>query len=139
VAAPILIAFLIACGPSSPPEPFHGTWKVTSVLAPGVSAPPGGAVPVGTEVSFEADEAAFGARSCDEPAYTRRSLSFQTFTEAYRVAPDQLSLTAEPVGMVDLSCGNGSLEAGSTLILRPDGSMLTMWDGVFYELKKQPD
>jgi hypothetical protein len=38
--------------------------------------------------------------------------------------------------MVDILCTSGALDAGSSLILRNDGSMLTLWDGAFYELRR---
>lgn len=136
-ASALLLVILAGCGSSSPPEPFHGTWTVASVIAPGVPAGPGRGLAVGTEARFGPDDALVGAQACDEPTYTKRSLWAQTFTEAYRVTPQQLSIATEPVALVDVACASGHLEAGSTLILRSDGSMLTMWDGVFYELRKQ--
>jgi hypothetical protein len=47
-----------------------------------------------------------------------------------------LRLDGDQVAMVDILCASGTLDAGSSLILRPDGSMLTLWDGVFFELRK---
>ena len=132
-----LILLATACGPSAPPEPFHGTWKVTRVTAPGASAAPQAAAAVGTEARYRPGDARFGSQSCDDPTYTRRSLSAETFVDAYSVAPQQLSLTGDPIAMVDVTCASGSLDAGGTLILKPDGSMLTMSAGVFYELKKE--
>ena len=131
-----LVSLAIACGPSGPPEPFHGTWTVTRVTASGTSAVPQGIAAVGTEARYRPGDASFGSQSCDDPIYTRRSLSADTFAEAYNVAPQQLSIAGDLIAMVDVTCGSGSLDAGGTLILRPDGSMLTMSGGVFYELKK---
>ena len=133
----LLLVVLAGCGTSAPPEAFHGTWTVTSVIAPGAAAGPGRGLAAGAEARFEPGAARVKDQACDEPTYTKRSLWAPTFTEAYRVSPQELSITAEPIALVDVTCGSGNLEAGSTLILRPDGSMLTMWDGVFYELRKQ--
>jgi hypothetical protein len=130
-----LILLGIACGPSGPPEPFHGTWTVTGVTTSGASVPQGSA-PVGTEARYRPGDARFGSQTCADATYTRRSLSADTFAQAYNVAPQQLSISGDPIAMVDVTCGTGSLDAGGTLILRPDGSMLTMSGGVFYELRK---
>jgi len=132
----IAVAVMATACSSSPTEPFHGTWKIASASAPGTSAGGAGSVPVGTEVSFGARRAEFGPKVCDTPTYTRRTLSRETFVEAYRVAPEQLKLTGDQIGMVDVLCASGGLDAGSTLILRSETSILTMWDGTFYELAR---
>jgi len=133
---PILL--LMACGPSGPAEPFHGDWKVSSVIAPGVSAksPAQAGRQVGAVVSLQPGRVRVGDRTCSGATYSRRALSVETFTEAYRVTPQQLSLTADPIALVDVTCEDGTLELGSTLVLQSDTAMLTMWDGVFYVLTK---
>jgi hypothetical protein len=134
----VVLTLVTAACSSSPTEPFHGTWRVTAVATPGISAlsPADAARQVGAEASFDASRARFGAQTCDSPSYTRRVLSATTFADAYGVTPRQLRLDGEQVAMVDILCASGSLDAGSSLILRPDGSMLTLWDGVFFELRK---
>jgi len=135
-AAAIVLA--TACGPSGPPEPFHGDWKVSSVIAPGVSAqsPADAGRQVGTVVSLQAGRVRVGDRTCSGATYTRRALSVETFAEAYRVTPQQLSLSGDPIALVDVTCESGGLELGSTLVLKSDTTMLTMWDGVFYVLTR---
>ena len=133
---PLLL--LAACGSSGPPEPFHGDWKVTAVLTPGVSArPPAQAGRlVGTELHLQPGRARAGDRTCSGATYSHRALSVETFAEAYRVTPQQLSLSGDPISVVDVTCESGGLEVGSTLVLTSDTAMLTMWDGVFYVLTK---
>ena len=132
------ICLMAACGPSGPPEPFHGDWKVSSVIAPGVSAqsPADAGRQVGTAVSLQAGRVRVGDHTCNGATYTRRALSVETFAEAYRVTPQQLSLTGDPIALVDVTCESGGLELGSTLVLKSDTAMLTMWDGVFYVLTR---
>jgi hypothetical protein len=134
--SPILA--LAACGPSGPPEPFHGEWKVSSVITPGVSAqsPADAGRQVGTVVSLKAGRVRVGDHTCNGATYTRRALSVETFAEAYRVTPQQLSLSGDPIALVDVTCESGGLELGSTLVLKSDTAMLTMWDGVFYVLTR---
>jgi len=134
--SPILA--LAACGPSGPPEPFHGEWKVSSVITPGVSAqsPADAGRQVGTVVSLQAGRVRVGDHTCNGATYTRRALSVETFAEAYRVTPQQLSLSGDPIALVDVTCESGGLELGSTLVLKSDTAMLTMWDGVFYVLSR---
>ena len=75
------------------------------------------------------------------PHLSRRQLhaSFvaaETFAEAYRVTPQQLSLRGEPIALIDVTCESGGLELGSTLVVGSDTEMLTMWEGVFYVLTR---
>lgn len=139
ILLPLAGLTLLGCGPSAPPEPFFGDWKVTGVASPGVSAVPAGAAQqaVGTEVSFSGRKARYGSRECGGPTYTRRWLSPATFTDAYRVAPPSLGLTGPQVEFVDISCADGSLDEAGTLIVRPDGTLVTALDGVFYVLTRQ--
>lgn len=132
------ILALTACGPSGPPEPFHGEWTVRSVLTPGMSAqsPANASQRVGTVVRLERGRVRVADRTCGGATYSRRALSVETFTEAYRVAPQQLSLTSDPVALVDVTCESGVLDLGATLVLKSDTEMLTMWDGVFYVLTR---
>lgn len=136
--AAVMTVLAVACGPSGPPEPFHGEWRVSSVAAPGTSAnsPAQESRQVGTTVSLQAGRARVGDRTCGGATYTRRALSVETFVEAYRVTPQQLSLTGDPVALVDVTCESGALELGATLVVKSDREMLTMWDGVFYVLSR---
>ncbi len=77
-----------------------------------------------------------GDRTCSGATYTRRSLALETFVEAYRVTPQQLSLGDDPIALIDVTCESGGLELGSTLVVKSDTAMLTMWDGVFYVLTR---
>ena len=87
-------------------------------------------------VSLQPGRARVGDRTCSGASYTHRALSVETFAEAYRITPQQLSLSGDPIALVDVTCESGGLEVGSTLVLKSQTAMLTMWDGVFYVLTK---
>jgi len=127
------------CGTSAPPEPFFGEWKVTSTLAPGVSAAPAtsAAGAVGREAGFSGRAARYGDSRCSGPTYTHRWLAAATFTDAYRVAPTAIGVTSGQVEFVDITCASGALDHEGMLIVRPDGTLLTVSDGVFYVLTRQ--
>ena len=127
------LLLLTACGPSGPPEPFHGTWTVTSTLTPQVSANQRR----GRRGHARAGPARASATAlAAAPPTPAASLSAETFAEAYRVTPQQLSLTVEPIPLVDVTCEGDGLELGSTLVLVSDTKMLSMWEGVFYVLTR---
>lgn len=107
------------------------------MLTPGVSAQsPAASQRVGTVVRLEPGRVRVSDRTCSGATYTRRALSVETFTEAYRVTPQQLSLSGDPIALVDVTCESGVLDLGGTLVLKSDSEMLTMWDGVFYVLTR---
>jgi hypothetical protein len=114
-----------ACSPAAPPEPFFGDWTVTK---PEASA---------TEVSFSGRAARFGDRRCGGPTYTRRWLSPATFTDAYGVSPASLQLTGAQIEFVDITCADGSLDQAGTLVVRSDGTLLTIVDGTVYHLARK--
>jgi hypothetical protein len=134
---PLLL--VVACGRSAPPEPFFGDWKVTGASTPGRSAVSADAArgAIGTPVQFSGRGASYGDARCSGPSYTRRWLAPATFTDAYGVEPTELSLSGQQIEFVDVTCETGTLNQGSTLIVRGDGTMLTVWDGAFYVLGRQ--
>jgi len=111
---------------------------VASAITPGASAvsTTDTGRQVGVLVTLQPGRARVGDRSCGGAVYTRRALYAQTFVEAYRVTPLQLSLTGDPIPLVDVTCESGGLELGSTLVVKSDREMLTMWDGAFYLLTR---
>jgi hypothetical protein len=127
----LAIAFLVAvgCGPSASPEPFFGEWRV--------AGPEAGKHAVGTEASFSGRTARHGDRRCDGPTYTRRWLSPETFTAAYGVSPASLELTGAQIEFVDITCADGDLDEAGTLIVRPNGTLMTVLDGTFYTLARK--
>ena len=135
-AVTMLLLLAVACGPSAPAEPFFGSWRVTGASTPGVAAASSETAQgsAGTAVEFSARSASYGDNRCSGPSYTRRWLSPATFLEAYGVDPRQLSLSGQQIEFVDVTCESGALNQGSTLIVRDDGTMLTVWDGAFYVL-----
>jgi hypothetical protein len=133
------IAIATACA-SAPKVPVYGTWKVTSFSAPGVSAQT--SVPalswVGVSASFASNDARVGGDRCSSPKYTARSLSSAEFQQEYKVAPATLGLSSEPIAVYHLECGSDWGGRTSTLIVKSPTSLLTPWDGTFFELVKSP-
>lgn len=129
----------LACGTAEPElgPGYFGRWEVIGFDMPGfhaLSAEESEAL-VGTEASFSATEARFGERGCRPPAYEERDVGLADFGIEYRVDPALLDLS-DPVQVVDVGCASAWSGPGSILILRADGSLLTVWEGVFFELAR---
>jgi len=142
VAAAVSLAVVmtsVACGTAdggSGPG-YFGRWEVIGFDMPGfhaLSAEESEAL-VGTEAVFSEGEARFGDLGCRPPAYDERDVELPDFGSEYRVDPVLLDLS-DPVQVVDVGCAAAWTGPGSLLILRADGSMLTVWEGVFFELAR---
>ena len=124
-----------ACNGSDSPAGYLGRWQVIGYEMPGfhaLSAEEAQAL-LGTQASFSAVEARFGDRGCRPPAYVEREVELPDFGSEYRVDPSLLDLS-DPVRVVEVGCAAAWSGAGSVLVLRADGSLLTPWEGVFFEL-----
>ncbi len=129
----------LACGTADdgPESGYFGRWEVIGFDMPGfhaLSAEESQAL-VGTEAFFSEGEARFGDRGCRPPAYVERDVELPDFGSEYRVDPALLDLS-DPIQLVDVGCAAAWTRPGSLLILRADGSMLTVWEGVFFELAR---
>ncbi len=129
----------LACGTAErgPAPGYSGRWEVIGFDMPGfhaLSAEESQAL-VGTSASFSATEARFGERGCRPPAYDKRDVGLADFGSEYRVDPALLDVS-DPVQVVDVGCAAAWTGPGSVLILRADGSLLTVWEGVFFELAR---
>jgi hypothetical protein len=133
------VATSLACGTAErePGPGYLGRWEVIGFDMPGfhtLSAEESEAL-VGSEAVFSEGEARFGERGCRPPAYEERDIGLADFGIEYRVDPALLDLS-DPVQVVEVGCAAAWTGAGSSLILRADGSLLTVWEGVFFELAR---
>lgn len=140
VAATVGIAAVVtslACGTADrePGPAYLGSWEVVGFDMPGfhaLSAEESTAI-VGKKAAFAESEARFGDQRCRPPAYSEGILELAEFGAEYRVDPALLDLF-EPVRLVEVGCAAHWTGPGSLLIPRADGSLLTVWEGVFFEL-----
>ena len=72
----------------------------------------------------------------DVPQLSHGPLGVILVDEPARPEPQQLSLSGDPIALVDVMCEGGALEVGSTLVLVSNTKMLSMWEGVFYVLTR---
>lgn len=139
IVPPLLAACLtVACSLAErgPGPGYFGRWEVIGFDMPGfhaLSAEESHAL-VGTHAFFSEGEARFGDRGCRPPAYDERDVELAEFGSEYRIDPALLDLS-DPVQVVDVGCAAGP-GPGSLLIIRADGSLLTVWEGVFFELAR---
>ena len=129
---------LASCAARSHPV-FHGDWRVVLFTAPGNSAlaPTEAAGWIGTVATYDAHRAVFGRDTCTAPTYATRTMTPDEFAKEYHVRPSNLGLGDETVTLVTVSCPSAWTNRGSLLIVKSDDALLTMWDGVFFELERR--
>ncbi len=96
----------------------------------------------GRVVRFGAAEATSGADTCRSPAYGYRTVPADSFLNAgFRISGSALGLldSTSRVGLTQVSCGGANWAApGGQLLWLTENRAYTVWDGVFFELRRQP-
>jgi len=109
-----------------------------SYASPGVSA----AAPVqtlswiGASAMFAPDDARFAGQRCSSPTYTPTTLSAADFQQQYKVAASAAGITGDQVTLFKLECGYDWQGPTNALIVKSPTSLLTPWNGAFFELVK---
>ena len=127
-----------SCAARSRPV-FQGDWRVIWFTAPGISAlaPTEATAWIGTVATYDKDRAAFGRESCAAPSYATRTMTPDEFAREYRVRAADLGLQGDAVTLVTVTCPSAWTSHGSLLIVKSADVLLTMWDGVFFELERR--
>ena len=138
----LLVSVLIstATPAQSVPSSVGGAWKVVRWSAPGISGMRDGVADswVGRAARFEAKLVEFGPERCEAPSYGPKSVEAENyFIEGFRIYPKELGITAKVVSVVEISCRGKQWDApGSLLIIKDNDHLVTVWDGVFFELTR---
>ena len=116
--------------------PILGSWQVVSSRCPGVCAMSAAesAEWHGTIARYTASVARFGGDSCATPSYSRRRLTDREFIRGFRTSLRSIGITANSVDVIEVGCNGRGTKPGSFLIIKDPGHILTVWDGVFFEM-----
>jgi heat shock protein HslJ len=116
-----------------------GDWRVVSFKAPGISAMTTAEAGAwkGTEASYGETRAAFGPDECTRPTYESRTMSVNEFAQEYRVSAADLGLSGPSLTLVTVTCASPWTNHGSVLIVKSVKTLVTTWDGVFFELERR--
>jgi hypothetical protein len=125
--------------PGAVPHEVAGAWRVVKNMAPGISAfGPWAEAWVGRKAEYEPRRAVFGPARCASPRYESQIVDAEEyFLTGFKVRAAAVGITTKTIVVVDVQCnGEHWLEAGSLLVVKPDGRLLTVWDGVFFEMSR---
>ncbi len=133
-----LVLILGACDRHEEDTRHHGVWDVDNFSAPDTA-----------EMSAEAAESILGSRGvyskhiarfedmqCLKPRYEHQSLDAETFMEEFGVEPGQVGLADDDITRIEITCYDNPLERGSTLFVKDEDTLMTVWEGVFFQMHR---
>ena len=121
---------------AEPPAAISGTWEITRVLPTTNTqvTPPANAA--GKRFTFSAAAADLAGTMIEDPGYNLRKVTSADFAVDYRIPPAEVGVNSGEVRIVEvLKGGKPATEMGATLFLAGRRRLVTVWDGVFYELR----
>ncbi len=121
-----------------PTDALEGNWHVVAHHAPGIAAMSAREADtwVGRKARFSRSLAQFGTDACLSPSYETKDLTAHTFAQEFRVPSTDLGLRA-PIQMVEVRCAGPWNGPGNRLFVKERNELLTFWDGVFFELRRE--
>ncbi len=124
---------------SSSAVDVYGDWEIVAHRALGISAMSSEEAKqwVGGKASYSDSMATFTDESCDSPSYHWSSITTEQFSQSFRVSPETLGIKATSIGIVNVLCqGEDWFAPGTVLIEKNQDTFFTLWDGIFFELKR---
>jgi len=130
--------------PEEPEPPFDpiGTWTVVGHYMPGISAMTDEEAKAhdGQTVQLGASEALSNGERCAPPRYPARNVVTEDYLATeFNLPPEALKPVEKraELTVVEVACGDAPWTAfGSLLIALGPQRALTVWDGVFFELRR---
>jgi hypothetical protein len=119
---------------------LFGTWQIVSFrFGEGVSVGSRDAKKLlGMKLQFGDKRAVSGHEVCASAVYKSKRMTADEFRDDFRTSLKSIGIKGDHVDIVDVACeGNDWTVPGATLLKVRSGQMLTIWDGVFFILKKQ--
>jgi len=120
--------------PSSDSPSYFGDWSVQSIVG---STPISAAEDenlIGMKVTYSKEKASFDKDEIMNPEYKEESLTKDEFFNEYRNEFSDIGIESESVKTVTI---NNWTNAGSIFIIKDDQTMIFLWDGHYYEMKKE--
>lgn len=122
-------------------EPFFGKWVVSKVSGTSrISAMSEAEIKsfIGKKAEYNRRLAAFDGESCENPIYKKETLSEADFFSGFRSSFENLDLQGKSVTIfyVFENQSNPWINPGSSLIIKDNNTLITIWEGVFFEMKR---
>lgn len=119
---------------------FLGTWRIVAFrFGQGVSVGARDAKKLlGMKLQFGDTRARSGRDDCAAPVYKSTRMTADEFREDFRTTLKSIGIKGDHVEVVNVDCeGSDWTVPGATLIKVQDRQLLTIWDGVYFVLRKK--
>jgi hypothetical protein len=90
----------------------------------------------GSALSISRNGFTFRDNACSSATFETKEIPRPEFEAEFRASWKALGLANAPVCATEVSCADGSSSPGS-LLIHGKGELLTLWDGVFFRLRRQ--
>jgi len=131
-------------GPEPTKGSFYGNWQVTAFYFGRIHAMDEDQASkwIGAKARYAPDMARFegpdGVEHCTNPSYSYERIRCNQFYGRFGRHAQDLGFTRETITLVDITHRNDNwIAPGSFLILKSPDSIITMWDGIFFELSRR--
>ncbi|MEK8208870.1 hypothetical protein NST41_24970 [Paenibacillus sp. FSL L8-0696] len=113
---------------------YFGEWSVQGLVG---STPVSAAEDeklIGMRVTYSIEKASFDKDEIMSPEYKEENITKDDFFNEYRNELSDLGIETESVKTVSI---NNWTNPGSSFIVKDDQTMIFLWDGNYYEMKKE--
>jgi hypothetical protein len=122
---------------ADPPAAISGTWEITRIIpTTNVQTEPDSKA-IGKRFTYAAEAADLAGLQIETPVYSLRTVLAEDFAVDYRTPLSELGVEAEKIRVVEVTkSGKTAAELGTTVIIAGRRRLVTVWDGVFYEMRR---
>ncbi len=118
---------------------LYGDWSVVGSSCPGICAMSSEDADswIGITASLSENGVVFGEYNCRDATYESHRISRFDFYRDFRFDLEELSVLTEEVQVWVVSCEDQEwIAPGSCFLVRDEETLITPWDGVYFELKR---
>ena len=119
--------------PDAAAASYYGEWKVEKDLG---STPVSTGVDknmIGKTVVYTKDKATFDNKEIANPEYKEADITKEDFLKDYQYSLSDLGISSDSAKTLNI---DNWTNAGNFLVIKDDQTMIFLWDGTFYEMKK---
>lgn len=112
---------------------YLGEWTVRGIVGSSPISAGADESFIGTKAIYTLEKASFGDDEILKPEYVEQVITNADFVNEYRSQLSDIGIESESVTMVSI---NNWTNAGNGLMIKDDQTMIFLWDGNYYEMKK---